>query len=666
MKPPVPLCLVALVLLAAGTSASAQTPLRLGEPVERGLATGDAHAYTLDLGAGQFVLGVADQLTVDVVVTVTGPGGGRVGVFDRPARGPEPFQFTTGAAGAYTVTVTPYAGSEGRYVLRLERAEPAATTPAGTVDQMFAVLDGDRSPGAAVGVIRRGEVVFAEAYGMASLTHNVPFTTGTPTNVASTSKQFTAYAVALLAERGELSLDDDVRDYLPELPDLGETVTLRHLLTHTSGYREYLDVLAMAGLDIESDRIDRDDVVGVVVRQPELQNAPGAQWTYNNTGYGLLALVVERVTGVPFQDWVRAEVFRPNGMDQTVVRTDPYQIVPGRAEGYVPAADGGWREAADLGGAMGDGFVYTTARDLLRWMDTYRTLGNEGPRRAMTTEFVTTPGDSTGYGLGLFLGEHRGLRVLEHGGADAAHRAGFVYYPEIESGVVVLTNSPTVPASARDVAEVFFADAFEPDEPSIADAPPPRETDAGAFDPATFDPATFDAFAGRYELDDSPGYVVTLRRDGDRYLVQVLDGPESEVFPAGPTQFSTRSGSLEVAFEPPSGGVAEALTVRQGRRELPGFRIPTEPEPVVLGDYAGRYYSNELQTLYTARVDDGDLVLTHARINEPIRLRHSAGGRFLGEYPLVGVAFERGTDGGVSGFVARGPRTRGVRFDRVD
>ena len=162
---------------------------------------------------------------------------------------------------------------------------------------------------------------------------------------------------------------------------------------------------------------------------------------------------------------MRAEVFEPHGMSRTVVRTSPYEVVSGRAEGYVAAEGGGWRETPDLGGAMGDGFVYTTAGDLLRWMDTYRTLGDRGPRREMTTEAVLADGDSTGYGLGLFLGEHRGLRTVEHGGSDAGHRSLFVYYPETESGVVVLTNSATVPASAREVAEAFFADAFPPESP---------------------------------------------------------------------------------------------------------------------------------------------------------------------------------------------------------
>lgn len=653
-----------LLLLGVTASASSQGVLRPGPVTEHTLAPDDAHAYTLDLAAGQFVLGEADQQTVDVVVTLTGPDGERIQAYDGPARGPEPFQFITESAGVHTLTVTPFQEAAGRYAMRLDRVEPVATTPGGIMDQRFAGLDNDRSPGAVVAVLQRGEVVFSRAYGMASLTHGVPFTVETPTNIASTSKQFTAFAVALLAHRGRLSLDDDVRTYLPELPDFGEAVTLRHLLTHTSGYREYLTALAMAGLAVDTDHIDRDDVIGVVVRQPALQNTPGAEWNYNNTGYGLLALVVERVTEMPFQDWMRAEVFEPLGMDRTVVRTDPSEIVPGRAEGYVAASGGGWTEATDLGGAMGDGFIYTTAGDLLRWMDTYRTASLGGPdvRRAMTTEAVLPTGDSTGYGLGLFLRERRGQRAFEHGGADAAHRAGFVYFPEIESGVVVLTNSPTVPVSAQRVAEVFFPDAFEAEDASAPATAPLASPDGFV---TAFEPETFDAFAGRFELDGSPGLTVRFRRDGDDYFMQLLGQRETEISPIGPSRFSTRSGSLEISFHPSAEGSIETITLHQGR-DLGAFRISSEPEPVALADYVGRYYSDELGVVYGAQIEDEGLVLTHPRIDRPIRLRHSAGGRFRGGYPLSGLAFERGPDGAISGFVAGSGRTRGVHFEKVD
>ncbi len=657
-------------LLALALPASAQAPLRPGEPVERTLAVGEAHAYPLDLPAGQFVLGDADQITVDVVVTLTGPDGETLAAFDQPARGPEPFQFTTEAAGVYTLTVTPFAGAEGRYVMRLARSEPVATTPAGTVDQLFAGLDRDDAPGAAVGVISHGEIVFQRAYGMADLTHSVPFTLDAPSNIASTSKQFTAFAVALLADRGALSLDDDVRQYLPELPDFGETVTLRHLLTHTSGYRDYLTALTMGGLFYPEDHVDRDDVLGVVERQTELQNAPGAEWNYNNTGYGLLALVVERVTGTPFQDWMRETVFEPLGMAHTVVRHDPDEIVPGRATGYVPTSDGRWQEARDLGGAMGDGFIYTTPADLLRWMDTYRTaeIGGEAVLRAMTTEAVLTNGDSTGYGLGLFLGERKGLRQISHGGSDMGYRASFVYYPEIEAGVVVLTNSPTVPASGGAIAEIFFADAFTHADAAQADVPPEREDAqvepaASAFDPASFDPAAFDAYAGRYEIDGS-GYVQTYSRRGDRFYMQEADDPEAELVPIGPATFEAQADGATVEFIVGDDGTVSGLRYTRGRT-YPGVRL-TEDRAVIPEDYAGLYVSAELGTMYTIRLDDDGLVLVHHRLDTPFSLHYVTGERFRTGSPLPSIEFVRGADGTVAAFLASNGRTRGVRFQKVD
>lgn len=665
--------LLALTLLSLPAAASAQQALRPGDPVERTLAAADAHAYRLDLPAGQFVLGSADQQTVDVVVTITGPGGETIQTVDEPARGPEAFQFTTGAAGTYTLTVTPFDGAEGRYTMRLDRVEPVATTPEGTVDQLFAVLDHDDSPGAVVGVLEHGQITFARAYGMADLTHGVPFTLDTPSNIASTSKQFTAFAVAWLADQGRLSLDDDVRTYIPELPDFGQTVTLRHLLTHTSGYRDYLTALAMSGLVYPEDHIDRDDVLGVVERQPELQNAPGAEFNYNNTGYGLLALIVERVTETPFQDWMRETVFEPLGMTHTVVRHDPDEIVPGRAMGYVPAAGGRWQEARDLGGAMGDGFLYTTAGDLLRWMDTYRTasLGGEAVLREMTTEAVLTTGGSTGYGLGLFLGERRGLRQISHSGSDVGYRADFVYYPEIESGVVVLTNSPTVPARAGRVADVFFADAFAPKDVPEANAPEANAPEAEVaetepavpdYDPASFDPVTFDAYAGRYEVDGF-GVVQTYARRGDRFYVQELGGPEHELVPVGLATFELQGVDARVEFVAGDDGVVSRLVYTQGR-PYPAVRL-TDDRDVNPEDYAGLYVSEELGAVYTVRVVDGDLVLVHTRLDDPVPLRHVTGERFRGGYPIADLEFERGTDGSVAGFLASYGRSKGVRFRRM-
>jgi CubicO group peptidase (beta-lactamase class C family) len=185
------------------------------------------------------------------------------------------------------------------------------------IDQLIEPYNNSNTPGGVIMVMREGSVIFQKAFGMANLQHDIPFTLETKTNIGSTSKQFTAFAIALLRQQGQLDLTDDIRKYFPELPDLGHTVTLAHLISHTSGYRELFNAFMMSGMDI-SDQIRRSEVIPLVQRQPELQNVPGEVWNYNNTGYILLAMVVEKVTGEPFDKWMMANVFVPLNMKNTI------------------------------------------------------------------------------------------------------------------------------------------------------------------------------------------------------------------------------------------------------------------------------------------------------------------------------------------------------------
>ena len=646
------------LLVALAGTAHAQEALLPGAPAEGTLASGDADAYTLDVAAGQFVLGRALQHSADVVVTVTGPDGAEVGEYDATARGADTFQFVTRAPGAHTITVAPFEGAEGDYGLVIDRVEPEATTPEGIVAQVYAPVDREDSPGVVVAVARRGELAYARAFGMANLTYGVPYTLETPTNIGSTSKQFTAFAIALLDARGRLSLDDDVRDHIPELPDFGPTVTLRHLVSHTSGYREVYNGLAMAGRDGES--VERREIIEVVQRQPELQNAPGTEWNYNNTGYALLAEVVERVTGESFPDWMRANVFLPLGMENTHVRPSPEAIVPGRAVGYTAASGGGWEESPDLGAAMGAGAIYSTAPDLAKWMDNYRTaeLGGRALVDAMTEPYVLASGDTTAYGLGLMLGERRGLRLVEHGGADLAHRSTFQYYPEIETGFIVLSNFGGAPAAGRRLTEAFIGEHLAPED---GEAP---EADSTDFDPADFDPETFDGYAGRYELEAAPGFVMAFRRDGDRYFIEPSGQPETEIYPIAEDRFESRIVDAEVTFHVEDDGTVSRVTLHQGG-DFVANRLADEADAAPLADYAGRYVSDELEAIYTVEEADGELRLVHRRAEDPLTLSHVSGDAFTGGFPIASVDFERDEAGAVTGFRAGNGRARGVWFKKA-
>lgn len=652
-----------LLLLAVSTASAQQTqPITVGRTVERNLAKGETHIYEIALQANRFVHGRAQQKGVDLRLAVVGPQGDTIGRFDSPngKEGPEPFQFTTKSAGAHKLVVAPHPDEtgSGRYTLVVERTVAAATTPAGKIDQLMATLD-PHGPGVAIGVVQDGKLIYQKAWGLANLTHKVPFTVDTRTNIGSTSKQFTAFALLLLADEGKLSLDDDVRKHIPELPFLGDTVRIRHLLTHTSGYREYLNLLALGGRQLFlGDYVDRDEIIAIVKRQPELQNKPGAEFNYNNTGYALAAMIVERASGQAFPDFMRDRVFQPLGMNNTVVRASVGQIIPHSSQGYVNTPEG-YREAQDLGASMGAGGIYTTIGDLARWVANYeqQKVGPKGFFQQMTTPNVLATGDTSDYGLGLFLDEWKGLRRVRHGGADVAHRSALTYFPDLHAAVTVQSNYGLVNTDnyADQVIAAFFGDRLREDTTTTA-------PDAVAFDTVLFDTK----YAGRFALDAAPNFVITFSRQGDKYFTQATGQPQVEMRPTSDSTFALIVVEASVTFHREADGNVQFVTLHQNgsHRATRVGATPTRPQ-VDLAAFTGRYFSEELETYYHITLEQDTLRLRANRIG-PMKLIHQTGDQFTGSFPIVNIKFERDASGKVTGLRAGNGRTRDVPFRRVD
>ncbi len=537
-------------------------------------------------------------------------------------------------------------------------------SPDDRVDKLLTTFAKD-TPGLVLAVMLEGEPVMVRAAGMADLTHGVSFDADTPTNIGSTAKQFLGLALALLIERGEIELDEDVRRYLPELPEFDHVVTLRHLASHTSGYREILNTLALAGWRLDKgDHIRAEEAFTVVVRQPALQNEPGGEWNYNNTGYVLLAEVIARVSGQPFEQFLAERIFQPLGMSSTVIRADSELIVPGRAAGYSPRKEG-FAASPDLTGTVGAGSVYTTANDMLRWMNQlidFRIGGLEA-RKLMTTPFEMNDGRSSRYGLGLQVDEYRGLERWHHGGGDIAHRAHFVFYPEKRGGYLVFSNHAELPASiAEDLNEIFFSRYFKQAEPDTdkSSAEPAME----AFDPAAYRGDAFERYIGRYELENAPGMVLRFFRDGERLMTQATGQPAFEIEPVASHRFRIVDAPIEVSFEMGADGSASGLTLHQNG-DHPGHRLADEEELIDFSVYTGRYYSEELETFYSIRSGQAGLELIHRRF-DPIALSHGNADRFAGEFPIHELVFERDDAGRVVALRVSNVRTRDVRFERVN
>jgi CubicO group peptidase (beta-lactamase class C family) len=646
---------LALLICVGGVHAQQASRLQVGTPVRATLVANDTLRYELNLPNRHFVAGRVDQDGVDATVTVTGPGGKRVQRATRVGRGgPETFAFATDTAGRYVIEVAPAsAGKGGTVRVQLTRSEPVATTPEGKVDQAAAQLYKD-TPGAVVGVIKGGKVAFVKGYGAADLTYGMPFTPETPTNIGSSTKQFTGFALALLASRGKLSLDDDVRKHIPELKDFGKKITVRHLLTHTTGYREFINTLIIEGRQVlEGDYIAPDEVIKVINRQPALQNEVGAEFNYNNSAFSLATIVLERVTGRPFAEWMRDEVFLPLGMTKTWVRANPGQIIPGRSIGYIPG-DGGFREVRDLYGSAGAGGIYTTPGDVAKWMRNLKTgeLGGPAVIKELTTSFVLNDGKPSNYGYGVFLDSIRGLRRWQHGGNDVAHSSTFVYYPDLDAGYVVFSNYQGVPGGiAGVVADAFFGQHMT--------APRPIATATSGGDvPA----ATLRRYAGKYEMTTLGGLLVTVELEQGQLRVQLPGQPALPLRPTSMTAFEVVGAPARITFNTAADGAVEGITFHQSG-DHPGRRV-VEKSSVDLTSFAGRYFSEELETFYDLSVEDGKLVIRHRRFG-PVPLTHTTGDTFSGTLPVSQVVFRRDAQGNVTGFDAGNGRARGIVFTKV-
>ena len=391
--------------------------------------------------------------------------------------------------------------------------------PEAAVDRLMADFTGDDTPGVVVGVVQAGELVFQKAYGMANLTDGIRFETDTRSNIGSVTKQFTAMGILLLQAEGKLSLDDDIRKHIPELKDFGVPVTIKNLLNHTGGYREVFNLLAMTGFQGE-DALHRDMMIQIVQRQPELQSKPNTEFNYNNTGYILLATTIARVSGMSFPEYMRTHVFEPLGMMDTRVTATQGEVIPHSAQGHLPLPEGGFRSTRDLGAAGGAGGIYTTAEDLAKWMMNLRDakLGGTEAITAITTPAILENGASTSYGLGMSVGLFGGRVVYTHTGGDTAHRAFFAYFPELESGVVIMSNHAAFDLTMGfAVAQLFFGDKMAgADEVSV-----PFET-FGPVDPSAAYPA---AWMPVSRTDAPPLTAEQLEEFTGRYYCVELETP---------------------------------------------------------------------------------------------------------------------------------------------
>ena len=389
-----------------------------------------------------------------------------------------------------------------------------APAPAATVDGVFARWT-TATPGCAVGVGVDGRSVLERAYGMADLERDVANKPDTIFEAGSVSKQFTAAAVLLLARDGKLSLDDPVRKYIPELTDYGadRTITIRHMLTHTSGLRDWGEVAGLAGWPRGRRVHTHAHVLDIVSRQKGLNFSPGTNWSYSNTGYNLSAIIVARVSGQSFAEFSRDRIFKPLGMTRTSWRDDYTRIVKQRAIAYEPSGDG-YREDMPFENVHGNGGLLTTVGDLLRWNENFVSpkIGDAAFVAEQQAPGKFADGRAHDYAMGLYVRSYRGVREVSHSGSTAGYRAFLVRYPDQRLSVAVLCNAASANPTqyARAVSDAYLGSA----------ATMPTSTAGGgrgAQAPSSFTPAAADisSYVGRYRSDEAETELVVALERGE-------------------------------------------------------------------------------------------------------------------------------------------------------
>jgi CubicO group peptidase (beta-lactamase class C family) len=514
------------------------------------------------------------------------------------------------------------------------------------VDQLFAMFDKPGSPGCSVGVIRDGDFLYKRSFGYASLELGVPLTPASVFYMGSVSKQFTAASIVLAAEQGHLSLDDDVRKYLPELPDYGRRITLRQMLHQTSGFRDFLDLVFISGRNA-ADLASPGEILKLIARQKNLNNVPGAEWVYSNSNYFLLGEVIRRATGKSLAHFAAENIFQPLGMTHTLFYDDNTLVVPNRVAAYDPGQKGSflvdWSTTYDI---VGGGGLMSSVDDLLSWdRNFYANKLGKGmlPVELQNHGFLNN-GNQIDYALGLSLGDYRGLPIVEHNGALFGYQTAFLRFPQQRFSVVVLCNLATAGPEvlARKVADLYLAPDFKPTKNTLtaaADVPDPQAFAGTYLDPHTETLYTFTADHG-----DLMAWGAVLRR-------------------IGANRFYDLGGNV-ITFEKVNGTMRCSLAI-PGEVYFSGDKLePVHLSEAELGRFTGSYHSDELDVTYTLSAEKGKLTVKEG--DKPSVIFDPATHDEFYSSDSRTLVFEPDADRRISDFKVFTQAARGIMFNLVN
>jgi CubicO group peptidase (beta-lactamase class C family) len=534
---------------------------------------------------------------------------------------------------------------------------------AAKVDHLFAQWDKPDTPGCALAVIKGGQIIHKRGYGTASLELAAPITTASVFNAGSISKQFTAMSILMLAQQGKLSLDDDVRKHIPEVPDFGTPIALRHLIHHTSGLRDFLEMLEMAG-HRTGDITTEKDVLDMVSRQRTLNHRPGEEFLYTNTGYMLLAVVVKRVAGQPLRVFAETNIFKPLGMTATHFYDDHRTVIRGLVNGYLPKEGGflKWMPADDHAGSSN---IFTTVEDLARWDQNFFDGKVGGPAlvEQMLRPGTLNDGSKLEYAHGLNVQSYKGLKTVVHSGSTLGYQGTLHRFPDQRFSVALLCNvrGNNPDGLARRVTDIYLADQFKQvigSQDSQTVAPP---------NTVKLSEAELSRVVGLYWNPVVDAVRRVYVKDGNLMYFRA-PGNESVLAPLGGNRFLMLGvkNRVEVTFQSSQPGVPLRMFFAETGGK-PSVWEPVEPasyKPQQLAEYAGEYYSSELDTTYRITPRDDGLLFRTGNWGDFL-LSPRFVDSFANPQEMGSLMFSRDPKNHVNGFVIRSGKVKNLRFNKI-
>jgi CubicO group peptidase (beta-lactamase class C family) len=559
-----------------------------------------------------------------------------------------------------TILIILAIGSSAMPAWALAAEDPVSRGLHEQVDKVFAKWDSTVSPGCALAVIKAGQIIYKRGYGMADLDHDVPINPETVFHVASVSKQFTAAAILLLAQEGKLTLDDDVRKYITELPDFGERITIRHLIYHTSGLRDQWALLGLAGWRYSLDLITDDDVLELMSRQKELNFKPGEKHVYCNTGYTLLAQIVKRVSGESFREFTSNRIFKPLDMRSTQFRDDHAEVVKHIAYGYVEGEGGnGYRLSVTNFDTVGATSLLTTVEDLAQWDENFyrpRVGGRELVEQQLQPGRLNN-GKVLDYAFGLEHGKYRGLPTVDHGGADAGYRADLLRFPEQHFSVACFCNKGEINPEdlTRKVADIYLAEQFK--EPLPAGSEPTAKSVAVSDQ-------RLRQYAGLYWKKDEERAVRIVLKEGKLFWA-LSEDHRLGLVALSENHFRLVDHSMAFTFVDAAGDAPQRMSIQSGgEKEGDVYDRIAEYQPTLdqLAAYAGSYVSEEIDPVYRIVAENGGLVLKRLK-QKPQKLQPLVEDYFLA--PTGSIHFCRDPSGKITGYLLNTGRINNFRFTKT-